>query len=77
MAGKKKEIRALMWCHECQQEDDHPRHHVLHADGSIQTLHMDCCRDSGLCIDGHCDKILTESEELRGHALAAWIKENR
>jgi hypothetical protein len=69
--------RSLMWCSECHQEDDHPRHHVMFPDGTKQTLHMDCCRDSGLCLDAHCDTILTESGEKRYYELLEWIKENK
>lgn len=70
------EERTPMWCEECRQSDTDPRHHVLQADGSIQTLHMDCCRDSGNCIDGHCHRILTASGEKRGVELLAHIQEN-
>lgn len=72
MAG---ETRTQMWCDVCRQGDDHPRHHVLLADGSVQTRHMDCCRDNG-CVSGHCAEILAASGEKRGYDLLAHIKEN-
>lgn len=68
--------RILMWCQECRQSDTDPRHHILQADGSVQSLHMDCCRDSDRCVDGHCDRILTASGEARGDELLAHIREN-
>jgi len=71
------ETRTTMWCDVCRQADDHPRHHVLLADGTVQTLHMDCCRDSAKCPDETCHDILSESGEQRGHALLAWIKGNK
>lgn len=69
------ETRVRMWCDVCRQADDHPRHHILKADGTVQTRHMDCCRDSG-CSSGHCHRILSESGEKRGHDLLAHIKEH-
>ena len=65
--------RMTMPCHGCGNSDTDPRHHILQADGSVQTMHMDCCRDSGSCIDDHCDRILTASEEARGDALLQHI----
>jgi len=44
------------------------------ADGTVQTLHMDCCRDSGKCHDGSCHEILQASGEKRGAELLAHIK---
>lgn len=70
------ENRTMMWCDDCRQGDDHPRHHIMQADGSVQTRHMDCCRDSGGCVDGSCHQLLTASEEKRGYELVAWLKEN-
>jgi len=68
------ETRTLMWCDVCRQADTDPRHHIMLADGTVQTLHMDCCRDSGKCHDGSCDEILTASGEKRGAELLAHIK---
>jgi hypothetical protein len=70
------EVRTTMWCSACRQSDTDPRHHILQADGSLQTLHMDCCRDTGSCVDGHCARILAASEERRSTDLLNWIKEN-
>jgi hypothetical protein len=69
------ETRVQMWCDVCRQGDDHPRHHILQADGTVQTRHMDCCRDTG-CTDATCSQILTNSGEKRGYELLSWIKEN-
>lgn len=69
------ETRTLMWCDECRQADTDPRHHILQADGSVQTLHMDCCRDSGRCVDDHCRDLLAASGEKRGMELLAHIQE--
>lgn len=68
--------RTQMWCDACRQGDDHPRHHILQADGTVQTRHMDCCREAGDCADGSCDRLLTASGEKRYHELTAWLKEN-
>lgn len=65
-----------MWCEACRQSDTDPRHHVLQADGSVQTMHMDCCRDSGNCVDGHCHRILTASGEKRKTELLKYIVKN-
>ena len=70
------ETRHPMWCDSCRQSDTDPRHHVLQADGSVQTMHMDCCRETDSCIDNHCHKLLTASGEKRKAALLKWIKEN-
>jgi hypothetical protein len=70
------ETRSAMWCDVCRQGDTDPRHHILQADGTVQTRHMDCCRDSG-CHDQSCDSILSDSEEKRGIELLGWIKENK
>lgn len=70
------ETRVQMWCDVCRQADDHPRHQVLEADGTVTTRHMDCCRDGGSCPDGHCARILAASGEKRGYELLAHIKEN-
>ena len=69
------ETRIQMWCDVCRQGDDHPRHQVLQADGTVQTRHMDCCRDN-VCPDNSCHTILTNSGEKRGYELLSWIKEN-
>lgn len=68
--------RVQMWCSACRQADTAPRHHVLAADGSLVSKHMDCCRDSG-CPDASCDAILRDSGEKRDDGLLAWIRENR
>lgn len=70
------ETRVQMWCDVCRQADAHPRHHVANADGTLQTRHMDCCRDSG-CVDLSCDQILSESDEKRGDELLGWIQVNK
>lgn len=68
--------RIPMWCEACRQSDTDPRHHVLQADGSVQTMHMDCCRASGNCVDGHCHRILTASGEKRKTELLKYIVKN-
>lgn len=70
------DTRVQMWCDVCRQADDHPRHQILEADGTVTTRHMDCCRDNG-CVSGHCHEILSGSGEKRGHDLLAWIRENK
>jgi hypothetical protein len=70
------DARIQMWCTECRQSDTDPRHHILQADGSLQSLHMDCCRDSGNCADGSCDQILAASGEKRSTELVQYIKES-
>lgn len=70
------ETRTPMWCVECRQSDTDPRHHVLQADGSVESRHMDCCRETDNCVDGHCHRILTASGEKRKAALLTWISEN-
>ena len=67
------EARITMRCDSCFQLDTDPRHHVLQEDGSVQTMHMDCCRDSGSCVDDHCHRILTASGEKRGDELLLHI----
>jgi hypothetical protein len=66
--------RIPMWCEACRQSDTDPRHHVLQADGSVQTMHMDCCRESGKCVEDHCHKTLLASGEKRGDELLGWIQ---
>ena len=68
--------RIPMWCVECRQSDTDPRHHILGADGTVQSRHMDCCRDSESCPSGHCHEILTASGEKRYDELVSWIQEN-
>lgn len=69
------DTRIPMPCHGCLRSDTDPRHHVLQADGSVQTMHMDCCRESGNCVDDHCHRILTASGEKRGDELLQHIQE--
>lgn len=71
------EERIPMWCAECRQVDTDPRHHVLQADGSVESRHMDCCRDNGNCVDDHCHRILTASGEKRYGELLEWIQGNQ
>jgi uncharacterized protein YuzB (UPF0349 family) len=70
------DARIKMWCSACRQADTDPRHHILQADGSLQIMHMDCCRDSGSCADGSCNLVLTASGEKRSTALIEYIEEN-
>ena len=70
------ETRVQMWCDVCRQADDHPRHQVLEADGTVTTRHMDCCRDTGCPDISTCHRILSESGEKRGYDLLAHIKEH-
>ena len=65
--------RTTMWCDVCRGSDTDPRHHVIMEDGTIQTRHMDCCRDEG-CHDQSCDAILEASGEARKQELLAWIE---
>lgn len=65
--------RVIMWCDTCRGSDTDPRHHVMQADGTVQTRHMDCCRDQG-CVDKSCDSVLEESSEARGDKLLAWCE---
>jgi hypothetical protein len=69
------ETRNPMWCDVCRQGDTDPRHHVLMADGSVQTRHMDCCRDNG-CHDSSCGKILEMSGDKRKTELLQFLHEN-
>jgi hypothetical protein len=69
------ETRTEMGCDVCNVKDADPHHHVLQADGTLQTRHMDCCRDNG-CTDLSCDRILNMSGEKRKTALLKWIKSN-
>jgi hypothetical protein len=45
----------------------------MQADGTVQTRHMDCCRDQGCC-DKSCDSILEASGEARKEELLTWIE---
>lgn len=72
MAEVERTARVQMWCDVCRQADTHPRHQVLTAGGTLQTRHMDCCRDSG-CVDFSCDQILSGSGEKRGDELVEFI----
>lgn len=59
------------WCHGCRSADTAPRHHVLGADGTITSHHMDCEHD---CPDGSCEIIFghgggKQNDELRAHIV--------
>lgn len=62
-----------MWCSECRQADTAPRHHIMTAEGTLLTRHMDCCRDSGTCADGSCAGILEKAGGKKNDALAEFI----
>lgn len=61
------------WCSECRTADTAPRHQILTADGTLETRHMDCCRDAGTCIDQSCHVILDHAGDKRNDDLRAHI----
>lgn len=65
--------RPRRFCDVCTQADDHPRHVVALPDGTAQTRHLDCCRDSG-CPDGTCGAVTAGAEVKRGADLLAHLQ---
>lgn len=64
--------REVLFCPECKQADDHPRHRLAADD--YASRHLDCCRDAG-CPDGSCDVILGNKnpgpgEKMLKHVLS-------
>lgn len=69
--------RLIHFCEaaDCRQADDHPRHHAVLANGTVQTRHLDCCAAAG-CPDGSCNVIIDHAGDKRGGDLLAHILEH-
>ena len=64
--------RTVRDCDICGQEDTDPRHVVAMDDGSMQTRHMQCCRDAG-CPDGTCDELMAGAGDVTGQELIDYL----